>query len=145
MEKFSFAELIFENDPFPNQIGIEILEVKPGYAKGQLRLTDMHRNVIGAVHGGAIFSLGDTVCGNASASYDIPMTTIDARINFLRPALNEDILYAEAREIKHGRSVCFYEVSVTGGSGKLIATGQYSFFALNGKEEILPDKPESES
>ncbi len=133
-----FETKIYESDPFPNSLGIEVTQVRPGYAKGEVELKEHHKNVIGAVHGGLIFSLGDTVCGNASASYHVPMTTIDARINFLRAAMDTKKLYAEAREIKHGRSVCFYEVKITDDDGKLIATGQYSFFALQDKTGILP-------
>ncbi|MGI6110142.1 MAG: PaaI family thioesterase [Eubacteriaceae bacterium] len=131
-----------KNDVFPNELGIVIKKISAGYADGELVIRPDHMNVIHAVHGGVLFGLADTVCGNAAASYGIPMTTISGTMNFLNAAMEgkSSKLFATAREIKHGRKICFYDVDIHDDNDRLIAQGTYTFFALEDKKNILsPD------
>ena len=112
MDYEELRQLRKDHDLFPNELGVEITKISAGHAEGELVIRPDHMNVINAVHGGVLFSLADTVCGNAAASYGIAMTTISATMNFLNPALNTEKLFAKADEIKHGRKICFYDVDI---------------------------------
>ena len=60
---------------FRDRIELEILEKRPGYAKGQIVLRPWHLNVLGIVHGGVLFSLADSVSGTAACTgrdYAVP-------------------------------------------------------------------------
>ena len=140
MDYEELRQLRKDHDLFPNELGVEITKISAGHAEGELVIRPDHMNVINAVHGGVLFSLADTVCGNAAASYGIAMTTISATINFLNPALNTEKLFAKADEIKHGRKICFYDVDIHDEKGRLIAQGTSTFFALDEKAHAFsPD------
>jgi uncharacterized protein (TIGR00369 family) len=76
-------------------------------------------NGTGAVHGGAIVSLCDTVFYVALASIygrDQDTTTIALQCNFLAPAGPPHDLIAEARVLRGGRRIVYGEVYVRSGT-----------------------------
>lgn len=50
---------LFKKDRFATESGAVINEIGERYAKCSLKLSDSHRNALGAVMGGAIFTLAD--------------------------------------------------------------------------------------
>ena len=106
--KIDFHKLVQyrnERNPFSVDAGVEIIEIKEGYAKAVLRGDERKVNPIGSVHGGCLFTLADTTAGSAATSHGVWMTTLDADIHFMRPALHQKTLYAEANEIKRGANI----------------------------------------
>ncbi|MGH7736545.1 MAG: PaaI family thioesterase [Candidatus Tyrphobacter sp.] len=86
-------------------------------------------NGTGAVHGGAIVSLCDTVFYIALASIygrDRDTTTVCLNCNFLAPALSPDDLVAEATVLRSGRRICYGEVHVRSGE-RLVAHSTLTF------------------
>ena len=110
--------------------GITVLEMKPGYCKGEINVRDELNNPLGMVHGGIIFSLADTVGGLAVIAQDCHenLVTLNSNINYLRPAVNTPKLTAEARMVKHGSKVAVYTVDITDTEGALIANAVTSYF-----------------
>ena len=117
----------FSNDRYANLTGIETIAVDVNYAKCRLVIDDRHLNNINTVMGGAIFTLADYAFGNASNTPVANCITLDSSFNFMR-ATTGPVLYAEAKCVKDGRSICFFIVSVTDSEGKLIAEGQFKGF-----------------
>lgn len=98
-------------------------------------------NGTGAVHGGAIVSLCDTVFYIALASIygrDQDTTTVSLQCNFLAPALPPHDLIAEATVLRAGRRICYGEVLVRSGE-KLVAHATLNF--LNSYPTEKPKKP----
>lgn len=124
------------NMGFIKEIGFNLTDVSEGYAKGELVLTSMHANPIGSTHGGVIFSIADTVGGAAASSRGRFVTTVSGNINYLRPAMNCRKLIGESREIKVGKKMCVYEVTITNESEKVIAVATMTFFYLDKKGKI---------
>lgn len=116
------AEKIFSNDIFATkQAGIIIDEVDINYAKCSMPITPSHLNAAGTVMGGAIYTLAD-FCYSVAANAGNPVTvTLNSTVNFISAA-KSDILYAEAKCVKSGRSICFYDVRVYDDSDKTVAT-----------------------
>ncbi len=86
-------------------------------------------NGTGAVHGGAIVSLCDTVFYIALASIygrDQDTTTVSLECNFLAPALPPDDLIAHATVLRAGRRICYGEVLVRSGE-TLVAHATLNF------------------
>ena len=86
-------------------------------------------NGTGAVHGGAIVSLCDTVFYIALASIygrGQDTTTAALQCNFLAPALPPHDLIAEANVIKAGRRIVYGEVFVRSGE-KIVAHATLNF------------------
>jgi len=97
-------------------------------------------NGTGAVHGGAIVSLCDTVFYIALASIygrDQDTTTVSLQCNFLAPALPPHDLIAEATVLRAGRRICYGEVLVRSGE-KLVAHATLNF--LNSYPTEKPKK-----
>jgi len=95
-------------------------------------------NGSGAVHGGAIVSLCDTVFYVALASIygrEQDTVTVALQCNFLAPALPPHDLIAEATVLRAGRRICYGEVAVRS-DGKLVAHATLNF--LNSYPEEAP-------
>ena len=94
-------------------------------------------NGTGAVHGGAIVSLCDTVFYIALASIygrNQNTTTVSLQCNFLAPALPPHDLVAEAVVLRAGRRICYGEVQVRSGE-KLVAHATLNFLNTYGEEK----------
>lgn len=118
------------NVGFNRDLGIEVQEIREGYARAEIVLAPRHGNPIGSAHGGVIFSLCDTVGGTAATSRGRYVTTVSSSINYLRPAMNCQKIIGESREIKIGKKMCVYEVLVTNENGDEIAIATLTFYYL---------------
>jgi len=103
---------VFSRDLYATQTtGCRIDEAGPDYAKCSLKLTDMHRNAMGAVMGGVYFTLGDFAFAVAANLAGVPTVSAASSIQFLSAAKG-DTLTAKARCLKNGRNTCFFEVEI---------------------------------
>lgn len=120
-----------EQEDFRSKIGLEILESRAGYAKGQIVLKPWHMNVLGIVHGGVLFTLADTVSGTAAcAERDYAVPTVNGSINYLRAGKNTSRLIAEAEEIKNGASFSVCNCRIYDDRENLLATTTMTFYHL---------------
>ncbi len=83
-------------------------------------LTDRHKNALGNVMGGALFTIADFAFAVASNFGKKPTVSTTSQITWLRPAKG-DTIYARAELVKAGRTSVYYEVSVTDAAGSLVA------------------------
>ncbi len=127
-------ETFLRQDKFAQFLGIEILEVGPGWAKARLLLREDHLNIHRTVHGGTLFSLADAVFSAASNSHGPAAVAINATVSFLR-AINTGFLFAEAKEISLNKTLAIYDVRVVSETGDLISTFQGMVYRKNKKEE----------
>jgi len=45
-----------KKEPYPGLLGIEVLEIEPGYARVAMQFEPGMENIFGMLHGGAVFS-----------------------------------------------------------------------------------------
>lgn len=128
----------FKNDRFADSVGIELTEVKEGYSKAQLTITDIHLNAGNRTQGGVLFTLADLALAAAANSHGTLAFSLSSNITFLRASGTGDTLYAEARERYTGRSTGYYQIDITNQRGELIATFESSVFR---KSDPLPFRP----
>jgi acyl-CoA thioesterase len=112
------------DDPFARGLGIELLEMEPGRARVGLTLNDSHRNFLGFIHGGAVFTLLDQAFAAASNSHNESAVAISMSVQFVNAAKPGDRLIAEARELHCSRRLGLYELTVTDESGRLICRSE---------------------
>lgn len=127
-----------ERSRFVDVLDLRLEHVERGRAVMRMPFSDRIQNGVGAVHGGAIVSLCDTVFYCALASIygmDQDTTTVSLQCNFLSPALPPHDLVAEASVIRSGRRVCYGEVFVRSGE-KTVAHATFNF--LNTYPEEKP-------
>lgn len=109
----------FKADRFAAHAGVELLDVKPGYARARMLVTKEHLNAGGVCQGGALFTLADLAFAAAANSREQLTLSINANITFLRSA-KEGYIYAEATEVFNHHRIPFIEVSLTDEEGELI-------------------------
>jgi acyl-CoA thioesterase len=99
-------------DYFRELLGIEILEIKDGYAKMSLQITKKHTNSHGFTHGGVLFSLADCAFAEAVNFGDRQAVAVQVSINYLRPTVEGDVLVAEANTVSDGKTLALCSVVV---------------------------------
>lgn len=112
---------MLENDAFSQWMGVEVLEVEPGYCKISMTIRDDMTNGFGVCHGGITFSLADSALAFAANSRDRMSLALENNINFLKKVSVGDTLTAETEEMQNGRTVGVYKVHITNQDGKAVA------------------------
>lgn len=110
----------FANDRYATDNGAVIEEVGDGYARIVMELDDHHYNAVGGVMGGAIFTIADFAFAVASNWQDKTVVSQTAQITYLGRVKGKRMI-AEARQMKDGRSMCYYVVDVTDELGNRVA------------------------
>jgi len=110
-------------DRFAAANGIELVEVRPGYARAVMPIEDRHHNSLGTVHGGALFTLAATTFFAACNAAGQVAMGISMSISCHHPALDGQ-LQAEATEISRSRKLATCGVRICDAAGRLIATFQ---------------------
>ncbi|KUO75859.1 MAG: thioesterase [Desulfosporosinus sp. BRH_c37] len=110
----------FEKDRFAASVGIKLVDVKPGYAKAKMEITDRHLNAVDIVQGGVIFTLADFAFEAASNAYGQVAVGINANISFFLPPKGK-ILIAEAKEITASKKIASYNVDIFNEDKEIIA------------------------
>ena len=109
------------DEPVLAFLGVNIVEIKAGYARLSIKIKPEHLNFYGVAFGGIIMSLADQAFGYAVNSLSYPSVASQFNIYFLSSAKTGEELTAEAVVIRNGRRVSVAEVNVTNQDGKLIA------------------------
>lgn len=120
MTKLEEAQKFFEGDRFATENGAVITELSEDCAVCQMALTSRHRNALGNVMGGAVYTLADFAFAVASNFGKRPTVSTTSQITYLRAAKG-NTLTAKAQRVREGRTSVYYEVSVTDETGALVA------------------------
>jgi acyl-CoA thioesterase len=115
------AQTMYEADGCSRALGMELLEVRAGYARLRMSVRPEFLNGHQICHGGLIFTLADSTFAFACNSYNINTVASGCSIEFLRPVQPEDQLTAEAVEqVMSGRNG-IYDIRVTNRAGETVA------------------------
>ncbi len=110
----------FIHDEFAHSNGIQLMEVREGYARTQVEIGPRHLNAGGGVQGGVLFTLADLAFAAATNAHGILTVTTAANIAFLQGA-TQGVITAEATEIMDHRRLPFVEVRITDDKQRLLA------------------------
>ena len=110
-----------KDEPIANFLGIELVELKPDYAKVSMKIKPEHMNFNGLIFGGIIMCLADQAFAYGMNSVVMPNIATHFNIQLIAGAKAGDVLTAECKSLKTGRRVGFAEMTVTNQDGKLIA------------------------
>lgn len=120
MKSLDEVRNIFANDRFAAENFAMIEEIGEHYAKCSVKLCSRHKNAMGGVMGGVHFMLADFAFAVASNHENMGVVSVSSNISFLNSVKGE-ILYAEARCIKDGRTTCYYVVDIYDDTGVMVA------------------------
>ncbi len=117
----SAVESMFRADRASQNLGIEILEVKPGSARIAMTVRPDMLNGHGLCHGGFLFTFADSAFAFACNSHGEPMVAAGATIEFLAPTPGGERLTAVASEVTRTARSGIYDVRVANSSGEAVA------------------------
>ncbi len=100
-------------DPFAQSMGIELLEMKPGYSRMAMALQPHMVNFHGTPHGGAIFTLADAAFAAACNSHGQVAVALSMTINYRAAVAPDTRLLVEAVEESLGGRTGLYRMTVT--------------------------------
>ncbi len=143
-EKELIMKNVLENMlPLHKFIGVKVLEIGEGIAKLHFPYREemIGDPVARAIHGGIIAMALDSAGGAAGlttlTSFEDKLSTIDLRIDYLRPGKPEDII-AEAKIVRSGNRIIVIQMwAYHGTKDYLIAEGKGVFNVRRKKDKEL--------
>jgi acyl-CoA thioesterase len=127
-----------EQFPFFQLIGLQVLDVAPGWSKASLEYRPDLVQPAGIMHGGMIASLLDTGIAHALLMTDRfqelreqrgALVSVDLRVKFLRP-VSGGTVYCEATVVRLGRHIIHAEAVAKSEDGKEVARGDAIYMAI---------------
>jgi acyl-CoA thioesterase len=112
---------MFEKDALAKLLGIEIIDIKPGYAKTTLQVNPDLVNSLAMTHGATVFALMDMALAAASNSQGKVAVALSVNINFMQATYVGDRLYAIATEEKLTNRTGIYRIIVETEKGEKVA------------------------
>jgi uncharacterized protein (TIGR00369 family) len=120
--------------PIGETLGFKLAEAEKGRVVLVGKPDKRSYNLIGTVHGGWAASILDTALALSALSSleaDQAFTTVDIRINYLRPITVETgEVRAEGLVLQSGRRLAYCEAKLTDATGKLLCHGTGSCLIL---------------
>jgi uncharacterized protein (TIGR00369 family) len=138
MSGLEFLRAIMEQKlpppPIAKLMGFRPVEVETGRVVFEVTPDESVYNPIGAVHGGLVCTLADTVAACAVHSTlpaGVAYTSIDLNVSYTRPVTRDSgTLRAVGTVVKPGRRVAFSRAEITDGAGKVVATATSSCLVM---------------
>ena len=130
----------FRDAPFIAHLGIELVDLGPGWCEAKLELQPWHLQQTSVVHAGVVATLADHCAGAAAFTQLAPgefVVTAEYKINLLRGARGER-LFCRADVLKRGQALTVVESEVyaeAGGKRELVAK-------LNATMAVMKPQPE---
>ena len=109
----SAVESKIRSDAYLRFLNATFEEIRPGYARVSLTVTESMLNFHGITHGSIVFSVGDLAFSAACNAHGQVAVALDMTISFLRAGKAGDHLVAEAKEVSLGSKTGLYEITVT--------------------------------
>ena len=101
-------------------LGIRFVEVGPDRVVAELELRDELATVGGAVHGGTLMALADTVGAAGTAAMGLRTATLESKTNFFAAAMGGK-LRAESTALHKGKRTHVWQTRVTDQNGRLVS------------------------
>ena len=115
------AEALFRRDHAARALGMQLLEVRPGYARLAMRMREDMVNGHAIGHGGFTFILADAAFAYACNSRNRASVAAAAEIHFVGATRLGDELVAECEERHLRGRTGLYDVRVSRAGGELVA------------------------
>ena len=114
------AREYFVHDRFATTNGMFLEELHEGGCTCSMDILETHRNALGGLMGGVIFTLADFAFAISSNNDHSPTVALDINIHFLKSSKGSRLI-AKSECIKSGKTTSVFKVVVTDDLGKEIA------------------------
>ncbi len=131
------ADVVRDEFPAPigKLLGLTIVRSGIGRATVEFDATGRYANPMGTLHGGVLCDIADAAMGVAyhnTLAEGETFTTIELKINFLRPVWNSK-LRAEAKVVRAGKIVALVECDIVDERQRLVARASSTCMTLRGR------------
>jgi acyl-CoA thioesterase len=127
------GSVMISQDRVGNRLGMDLDEIRPGYARMAMKVTDDMINGHDICHGGFTFALADAACAYACNSHNQNALSQALNIVFLTPAVLGETLIAEARESARAGRTSTYDIKVVTQNNRVVAVAQAQCRAVKGQ------------
>jgi len=127
------VEKMMADDAFSQWLGIEVADIKPGYAKLEMPVRPDMVNGFNVSHGGIAFSLADSALAFASNSYGRVAVAMENNISFTKKVMPGNILTATTEELSLGRRIAVYNISIANQDKEKVALFRGTVFRTKEK------------
>lgn len=117
----TLLENLNTQDRFAASIGAQLTEIREGYAKAELTVTERHLNGANVCQGGVMYTLADLAFAGVANCHGTLTLGISNTITFLHSAQLGDHLTAECTELLDHRKLPYCDIKVTNQKGELLA------------------------
>ncbi len=131
------VEQMLKYDRFSAWLGIEVLEVRPGFASIRMKVREEMVNGFGVSHGGIVFSFADSAFAFAANTHGRISVSIENSISYPAPVKVRDVLTAVCKEESLSNNVGFYTVLVTNQNETKV--GMFRGTVYRTKKELLSE------
>jgi uncharacterized protein (TIGR00369 family) len=126
--------------PHAQDIGMRVIDISQGIAKLALDFRDelLGDPTRGLIHTGVITTLVDSACGFAviaNINKPIAIATLDLRMDYLRPAIRDKIIYVQAECYRTTRHIAFVRAKVWQDSEQRLIASCSSAFMLKPRKK----------
>ena len=131
---------IFSSNQFVKHCGILIDEVGCGWSKLHMPISgDVHTNLTGFVHGGALSTLANTAVGVACCTVGARTVTLNIVTDFIGNLQAGDTAWAEAKVTHRGRRTIVLTAEIYDDARNLLAKPMASMY-VKGADDRIPEK-----
>lgn len=132
MSDLSVFEKYFRSvNHFDRDHGATFEIIRPGEIIYRMKIQEKHLSSPGVAHGGSVAGFMDCVLGLAALSWAITQgkltSTVEFKLNFLRPVRLGDELVGMGKVIHHGKTLIMSTAEVKLASGEQVAQAQGTF------------------
>ena len=127
------AAAMWARDRASQTLGMELEDVRPGYARLRMAVRAEMLNGHGTCHGGIVFALADSAFAFACNSRGVVTVASGCSVEFLAPASEGDELVAVATERSLEGRNGVYDVDVRTADERLVATFRGRSAATRGR------------
>ena len=120
-EPHDIVNEMLSKDAFSQWLGIQILEVGPGYCRLSMTVRPEMVNGHQTAHGGISYSISDSALAFAANSRGQKAVSIETSIAHISPVSVNDELLVICKEINCGKTIGRYESIVYNQNQKIIA------------------------
>lgn len=138
MEPQKLLNAMLSQDKFTEWLGLQVIEVKEGYAKLQAKIRPEMLNGVGTVHGGVTFAMADSAFAFSCNMYNNISVALDVHISFTKAGKEGDVFTIESKEVHSSKKTGVYDIKVTNQHDELVALFKGTCFRT-GKQLIAEE------
>ncbi|MDZ7717174.1 MAG: hydroxyphenylacetyl-CoA thioesterase PaaI [Balneolaceae bacterium] len=127
------VEKMMAEDAFSQWLGIEVLEIKPGFTKVRMVVRPEMNNGFNITHGGIAYSLADSAFAFASNSYGRVAVAMETNISYIKKVSSDDVLTATSEELSLGNRIAVYNIHIINQDDEKVAEFRGTVFRTKEK------------